>query len=228
MSVPGVRVTLAALALLGAVGCSPVDDRAAYYEQPKQLVVTKNRTNYVAYVDARSGEMSLEERHRLAASLAPLGPLNSLSVLIREDGSPARAQRLAQTLTASGFARERITIVPGGTVFTDLPGAPPVSPDPRMHAVALAIDHFTSSVPGCPDWQRPNLNDGSFAYSSNFGCANLMNFNQMIVNPGDVVRGVPSGYADGGRSADAVEAYRDGTVKLPPPADQPFTVRPGQ
>lgn len=215
----------AGMALTWLSGCTPESDRLGVYNQPKQLVVTKTQTTYVAYVDAGTGDMPAEERRRLIANLGALGPLNSLTVSIRSDQPPAQMQRFSQALVTTGIVRERISIVSGGAVYPGLPGAPPVSSDPRLTAVTLSVEYVTASVPGCPDWARANLNDGSNAYSSNFGCANLTNFSRMLTNPGDLASGVPSGPADGSRAADAVKAYHDGKIALPPPGDQPYLFR---
>jgi pilus assembly protein CpaD len=219
---------LAGVALTWIGGCTPESERLGVYDQPKQIMVTKSQANYVAYVDADTGDMSAQERQRTMATLSAFGPMNSLTVSIRADGSPAQMQRLSQSLMATGIVRDRIFIVSGGAVYPGLPGAPPVSPDPRLKAVTLAVEYFTAVVPGCPDWRRANLNDGSNAYSSNFGCANMTNFSRMIVNPGDLVGGVPSGRADGSRAADAVQAYHDGKLRLPPSVDRPFVMPSGR
>ncbi len=216
------------IAVIGLSGCTPESEISVNYEQPRQVVVKKNRSQYVAYVDAQTGELSAEERYRLVRNLRSLGPLHGLSVAIHESHPPSHGQRLIQALVSSGISREKITIVASGAVFPGLPGAPPPPPNAQLKAATVAVDYFTAEVPGCPDWRRANLNDGSNAYSSNFGCSNLTNFTRMIVNPGDIIGGVPSGPADGARAADAVRFYQEWKTTLPPPADQPFIIRPGR
>jgi len=210
-------------------GCAPEPDIAPGYEQPRQIAVTRNRTNYVAYVDTQSGEMSSEERYRLVRNLGALGTMKSLSVTIQDTPPAGHTQRLMQALVESGVARERISILAPTAVFAELPGGPPPSPHPQLKAVTVAVDHFTAEIPGCPDWRKANLNDGGNGYSSNFGCSDLSNFTRMIVNPGDIVGGVSSrGPSDGARAGDAVKAYQERKVALPPPPDQLFVIRPGQ
>ncbi len=221
--------SLAALTVVIALaGCTPEPELSAAYEQPRQVVVTKNRSNYVAYVDAQTGEMSAEEQYRMVTNLRSFGPLHGLSVSIQESQPAGHTRRLVQTLVSSGISARQISVVASSAVFPGMPGAPPAAPHPRLKAANVAVDYFTAEVPGCPDWRRSNLNDGSNAYSSNFGCSNLSNFTRMIVNPGDIVGGVPSGTPDGARAADAVRAYQEWKTALPPPADQPFIIRPGR
>ena len=65
----------------------------------------------------------------------------------------------------------------------------------------------------CPDWSRASAEDFSNRTTSNFGCADAVNFHAQLADPGDAVRGRVNGPGDAGSAARAVERLR-----LAPPA----------
>ena len=64
------------------------------------------------------------------------------------------------------------------------------------------------AVKSCPDWRRDSGEDFSNRTSSNFGCADALNFVGQLAVPADAIRGRASGPEDGEAAAAGVSRYR--------------------
>jgi len=97
-------------------------------------------------------------------------------------------------------------------------------PPPAVSALPAA-----TALRGCPDWSRSSREDFKNHESSNFGCADAVNWHAQLADPSDAVRGRNNGAGDASGPAAAVERLRGGRVRLPPAADAPpvGTTRPG-
>ncbi|HEX7008231.1 MAG TPA: CpaD family pilus assembly lipoprotein [Alphaproteobacteria bacterium] len=79
--------------------------------------------------------------------------------------------------------------------------------------VWIRVGRYVVRLPDCPDWER--LHHGA-AYVDgpykNFGCMTYTALGKMVIDPGDLAGGAPTGPADGAWMASGVQRYRTGKV----------------
>lgn len=79
-----------------------------------------------------------------------------------------------------------------------------------------SVQPLAGGVPAvrpCPDWSRASREDFSNRTTSNFGCADAVNFHAQLVEAGDAVRGRGNAPGDAAGAAAAI-----GRQRLAPPA----------
>jgi pilus assembly protein CpaD len=79
-------------------------------------------------------------------------------------------------------------------------------------AVVVTVGRYVVSGPNCPDRSKPEGDDFTNTTTSNYGCSTVSNLGMMVANPGDLVRGVTPGPADGEFATRGVQSYRAGTM----------------
>jgi len=78
----------------------------------------------------------------------------------------------------------------------------------RLVAAPGPAGSMTLTAPSCPDWRRDSREDFSNRVSSNFGCADAVNFLGQLADPSDAIAGRATDVQDGRSAGEAVERYR--------------------
>jgi type IV pilus biogenesis protein CpaD/CtpE len=73
----------------------------------------------------------------------------------------------------------------------------------KVSLITGTKDSPTVIPPKCPDWTDPEEH-------SNFGCANITNYGQMIEDPNDMITGKSNNLTNAARSGLPVSAYEAG------------------
>jgi pilus assembly protein CpaD len=81
-----------------------------------------------------------------------------------------------------------------------------------QNVLVVTVGRYIVTGPNCPDRRKPESDDFSNTTQSNYGCATATNLGLMVANPGDLVRGIPAGPADGEFSTRGVQNYRSGAM----------------
>lgn len=80
------------------------------------------------------------------------------------------------------------------------------TPD-RVNLITNSKNNPIIIPPNCPDWSTgSNINYGN-TKSSNYGCATITNFGEMIEDPNDMITGKSTRLTNGARSGLPVSAY---------------------
>jgi pilus assembly protein CpaD len=189
--------------VLAACSSEPLHPEAVTIE-PKSLQVEWRMEEHPVTFPLGSDRPGAVELAQLDDFLATHADNPSARVFI--DTDPATAGRelasrryaaLDRHVALQGFRAEPA----GGTGHN-----PPT--DPRLATVY--VGSYVAVTPVCPDWRKPSAADYTNTQSSNFGCATMVNFSQMLADPGELVRGRRMGPADGARAAIAIRDYREG------------------
>lgn len=194
---------LAASAALAACSAEPVHPEAVYVA-PKTITAEWRIAPIPVAFPLGSAAPAAGELVRLDHALYPYADNASARFFVETDpassGREVAARRFAMLknhMASLGFTVE--PVAPDGT-------HPPAGPTSAVVYVA----HYAAVTPSCPDWRKPTSSDYTNTQSSNFGCATMMNFAQMLADPGDLLRGQQMGPADGARAAIAIDNYRQG------------------
>lgn len=110
-------------------------------------------------------------------------------------------------------AQTRAVLAALALTACSIPGPGPTALSRIAVGVSPVTGKYVVSVAGCPDWTRSSREDFSNRASSNFGCADALNFTAQLAEPLDAVRGRGTGAQDAGVAASAVDRYRAGKVK---------------
>ncbi len=213
-------LSLIASALLVALAAcnSPVTDYTTA-EAPKNLTLNDASHSILVHFLPGSDRLARGEPERLRQLVATgeIGPHDRISV--SPSGVPALAARRVTALS-SEMLRYGIIV---STV--------PLAQVPRDSAI-VDIGRYLVSMPACPNWSSPPAADFTNMRQSNFGCANVTNFGQMVADPADLASGQPLGMAAGQPAAAAVNRYNTDKVVLPTansslPIAAPASAAPG-
>ncbi|HUK60164.1 MAG TPA: CpaD family pilus assembly lipoprotein [Stellaceae bacterium] len=197
-----IRTLIALAALAALTDCSSEQPLPPPAEMGKSIRVEHVRVQYAAAFAPGVTDLPASEATRLNAFLDQAGMLpGDRAFVAAAPGDPLASQRTGRI--ASLLARHGL-------------GAEPVPPPPGLdpNHVAVLVDRYVAIPPACPDWSDdPAGSHSNSVTSSNYGCATLSNFAQMIANPRDLTTGRQLGPEAGDPAADAVERYRTGAVK---------------
>lgn len=222
------------LIVVTAAGCSsPSDDWRLSQEQPRAHAQWVVERTFVRFhdrsIDPVDGDLTLLltflERHRVTESdrlhVEGAGQQDTAGF------AGARATLVVDHLRQAGYRPRLIT----GVRRSD---KAPLGVD----LVRVTIGRFVASVPNCPDWRYPSAAGPKNLRSSNFGCANAVNFAAMLDNPRDLIFGRGGGSTLRGEAAvvgahplvDAVESYagRGAPQPLTPAISAPPTAPPAE
>jgi pilus assembly protein CpaD len=190
---------VAALAL-GAGGCAFNEGPVTAANNPTPYSVHQpivQRTDYVLDLTASGDGLSESEVQRLDAWLSSIGAGYGDRIAIDEPAgysSPMTRQTVARLAQQYGID------------IAD--GAPILSGAVQPGTIRVIASRTTASVPGCPDWSKPDIVATTTA-SSNYGCATNSNLAAMVANPEDLVLGQPGTTSGSGTTASrAVRGYR--------------------
>lgn len=115
-----------------------------------------------------------------------------------------------------GSAAQRLAVV-RELARLGLPGAEDVQTEPAASApVLVVVDRYTATVPGCPDWSKPQSADFGNTVDSNFGCASAYDLGQMVADPHDLLRGRDLGPGDAAEQEVGIDKYEQGQVSATP------------
>ncbi len=190
--------------MLALAACVPPETDYTSSEAVNELALSDASHHFVVRFVPGSDRLAAGEVQRLARLVADgdIGPSDRITV------SPAGAPALAGHRSAR-IAYEMLRY--GMTV-----GMVPVAAVPRDSAIVEVGRHLVT-LPPCPNWSGPAAADFTNSKNSNFGCATVTNFGQMVANPTDLAGGQPLGMAAGGPAAAAVYRYKTDKVTIPPP-----------
>lgn len=203
----GLAVVVLAAVQLG--GCE--SERLTEVRAPKQLSVRTVDFFHSVRFPADSTILSREEQRRLRSFLAHVNAAPPDDVALapwppEPAGAPlsrtteARSRAVAAVLRSAGF--DPLAVSPG--LQTGDRGGPRID---------VAVRRYLVVLPECPDWSdRPGWNFHNQP-SSNYGCANTVNFGMMIANPKDLVRGRGPAAAWAEPLADSITRYRQDEIK---------------
>ncbi len=98
-------------------------------------------------------------------------------------------------------------------------GAPVMSGNVQPGSMRIIVTRSTASVPGCPNWEKGEINSRTAKTPPNYGCATNSNLAAMIADPNDLVQGkAAQGGSDAQDAVKVIKVYRDriptGTEKL--------------
>lgn len=82
-----------------------------------------------------------------------------------------------------------------------------------LGGVALTVERYLVTLPGCPDWTGPNGVTHANRPSSNWGCATATNLGLMVANPRDLAMGRDPGLGDGAAQVLGIQRYQKGETK---------------
>jgi pilus assembly protein CpaD len=165
-------------------------------------------TNFVLDLDASGDQLSASERARLIGWFEGIELRYGDQIFVdeaRDYPSPGARADVGRALGEYGMLLRDGAPVTNGSVA---PGT-----------VRVIASRGTASVPGCPNWNDPQLGPSSNT-SPNYGCAVNSNLAAMVADPNDLVRG-RQGSVDSSAhtAARAVRVYRErqptGTQPLP-------------
>lgn len=194
-----------------AAGCSlPSDDWRLSQEQPRAHAQWTVERTFVRFHDR---------------SLEPIdGDLTLLLTFLERHGV-TESDRLhvegAGQRESPGFAEARVALVAdrlrqAGYRPRLISGVRRSNKAPLgADLVRVTVGRFVAGVANCPDWQYPSAAGPKNLASSNFGCANALNFAAMLDNPRDLTFGRGGGSVLRGEAAvvgahplvDAVGSY---------------------
>lgn len=225
MTLKSISIAISVVALgAGLSACGPeFENYEVTPTVPKQPVAEWATSDLSVRFVPGTAKLASGESSRIAVALANEDPSRPIRVIARTnaDGTPAklaveRAAALREVVGSHGHTVEYQgpKSAGGGAMLSD-----PAERDTAL----LYVAHYEVTVPGCPDWRKPSLNDFSNTQSSNYGCANAINLGLMIADPGDLGRGQSSAGADGTRAAKSVVDYRAGKAPIVGKPDLPPT-----
>lgn len=165
-------------------------------------------TNFVLDLDASGDQLSPSERARLIGWFEGIELRYGDQIFVeqpRDYPSPGARADVGRVLGEYGMLLRN--------------GAPVTNGNVAPGTVRVIASRATASVPGCPNWNDPNLGPSSNT-SPNYGCAVNSNLAAMVADPNDLIRG-RQGSVDSSAhtAARAVRVYRErqptGTQPLP-------------
>jgi len=157
------------------------------------------RSDYVLDLGTSGSGLAPSEATRLSQWFASLGLRYGDRVFL--DGSAGYVD------TAS---RADVARIAGAYGLLLSEGAPVTAGTVQPGSVRVVVSRTEASVPGCPNWEKGELNVRTATTSPNYGCAINSNLAAMIADPNDLVLGqTDSGSADAQAANKAVKAYRD-------------------
>jgi pilus assembly protein CpaD len=196
------RFWLALTLTLSVGACAPVTSYTSA-EAPKDLKLDSATTELDVRFAPGSAALARADAarlHQLATSGA-IGPADR--ILVAAAGSPGLAEQRYASISAILLH------------YGIIPFATQLSRVPPEHAI-LDITRTVVTLPACPNWSKPSQSDFANQPSSNFGCANAVNFGQMVAYPTDLASGLPSPRtAEGQPAASAMSRYLNDKVQLP-------------
>jgi pilus assembly protein CpaD len=197
-------ILVSALALTVSVSaCSPPVTTYTAAEAPKDLKLDTSTARYDLRFAPSSAALAAGDAARLhqLASTGAIGPNDR--VLVAAAGSRGLAEQRYATVAAVLL---HYGIVP---VETRLGQVPP-------ERAVVGVTRTLVTLPPCPNWSKSSSSDFGNQPSSNFGCANAVNFGQMVAYPTDLASGLPSPRtAEGVPAASAMSRYLNDKVQLP-------------
>ena len=81
------------------------------------------------------------------------------------------------------------------------------TPEQKINTIDLSGPTPKLTPPACPDWTGQSSQTFTNDEPSNFRCATVNNFGQMVKDPMDLVEGKSSEVYPGSKTANAVRAY---------------------
>ena len=182
---------------IAVTACGPVDDRLTPANNPTITSVNQpvvQRTDYVLDLNATGSGLAEAERRRLDDWFASLRLGYGDRLWVDEAGYGDAGSRSDIAAVASRY----------GVLLSD--GAPVTAGSVQPGSVRVIVSRSTASVPGCPIWEDPQINDVGKT-SSNYGCATNSNLAAMIADPNDLVLGQVGSDRNGETGAKAVGNY---------------------
>ncbi len=149
--------------------------------------------------------------HFAPRSKAPAaGEVDGLSAFLKES-----AVGDGDTLTVAGPGTSMLAAQRKAAVLADLNhrhirAVAATDSGVASDAVQVRVGRAVVTAPRCPDWSKPEADNSTNSPSSNFGCATESALAMMVADPADLVRGKPTGPADGAVLARGAEMYRSG------------------
>ncbi|HWH18633.1 MAG TPA: CpaD family pilus assembly protein [Allosphingosinicella sp.] len=196
------QTSAALLALTTAVSaCGGVNQGITPYYNPgltsaNQPVV--QRTDYVLDLATTGSGVPAPEQRRLSDWFDSLG-LGYGDRISLDQGNGYADPR----------SREDIARVAGAYGLLLSEGAPVTAGVVQPGSVRVIVSRTTASVPGCPNWERGEINSRTTT-SPNFGCAVNSNLAAMVADPTDLVLGqTGTGSGDAATASKAIRQYRD-------------------
>ena len=196
------KVSAALLVVAGSLTACGADGGLRPYNNPSlnsanQPVV--QRTDYVLDLSTTGNGLAPSEAARLSQWFASLN-LGYGDRIFLDEGSgyadPASRADVARVAGSHGLLLADGTPVTAGAVQ---PGS-----------VRVVVSRTAASVPGCPNWEKGEINARTATTSPNYGCAVNSNLAAMVADPNDLVLGQSTGSTtDSATATKAIKTYRD-------------------
>lgn len=195
-------VSVLALLLLGACGHMPDFKKHAPYapEAVRSPAVQPVSVSHLVAFEAGSVILDAAATQALDAFLERqrVDRADALVITVENGGEAAlaRAERVAAYLA-----------------LKRLDARVQVADRALLGGVALTVERYQVTLPGCPDWTGPNGVTHSNQPSSNWGCATATNLGLMVANPRDLAMGRDPGLGDGAAQVLGIQRYQKGETK---------------
>jgi pilus assembly protein CpaD len=194
------------LALLAAVLAAPLaacdSPETAVHYSPKEPRADRATALHGVSFAPSQGDLSGQERYRLAAFVQRLPADRTRVSLLTPDSSPIQAQRTAAIrghLHALGVPVEGVRPAQGLAVGPD--------------TVVVSAESYSARNLNCPDWSKNSTYDPLNLPGSNLGCATARNIGDMVADPRDLEMGRTPGPGSGHLGASAVDRLYNDKVK---------------
>ncbi|WP_331255684.1 CpaD family pilus assembly lipoprotein [Candidatus Bealeia paramacronuclearis] len=199
---------MASIVALVFGGCTPKVAQKTQAEMPKKNQVQRMAYDYFVSIPAHKPKLSVNEKRSLQAFLTKnASNPHAVTVYIEEVGghSEERIKAVTSILRDHGIRRDSITV----DEF-DEPGSHKKQKGSGLH---LIVESFVVIPPNCLNWSEELGEAKGAATTSNFGCAQAINFGMMVSDPRDLIVGRETGGYDGTRHALDINMYRTDKIK---------------